>query len=173
MEMPQFSMPKHHLGTSLLIGALAGVAGIGFHLPGGPLRSAAVRLDRNQSGPYSLLLVILVPTIGLCLVGLILQKVPASTLGGVREVSEALDNHGAVIPFSRGLNVILSGLVLAFGGSVGPEGPMVQMGALIGSKVGQRFVVKTETLKTMVRAGAAAGIAGAFRLPSRWYSAGR
>jgi CIC family chloride channel protein len=67
---------------------------------------------------------------------------------------------------SRVLNVILSGLVLAFGGSVGPEGPTVQMGALIGSKVGQRFDVKTETLKTMVRAGAAAGIAGAFRSPA-------
>ena len=163
--MPQFAMPKHHLGTGLVIGVLAGVAGIGFHCLADRFGALLFSWIETNQVPIRLLLVILVPTIGLCLVGLILQKVPSSTLGGVREVSEALDNHGAVIPLSRGLNVILSGLVLAFGGSVGPEGPMVQMGALIGSKVGQRSVVRTESLKTMVRAGAAAGIAGAFRSP--------
>src|SRR5215475_6315726 len=165
MNMRPFSIPRYHLDTGLLIGTLAGVAGIGFHFLADGFGALLFGWIKTNQAPISLLLAILVPTIGLCLVGLILQKVPSSTLGGVREVSEALDNHGAVIPFSRGLNVILSGLVLAFGGSVGPEGPMVQMGALIGSKVGQRFVVRTESLKTMVRAGAAAGIAGAFRSP--------
>jgi CIC family chloride channel protein len=165
MDMPQFALPKHHLGTGLLIGILAGVAGIGFHCLADRFGALLFGWIETNQVPTRLLLVILVPTIGLCLVGLILQKVPSSTQGGVREVSEALDQHGAFIPFSRVLNVILSGLVLAFGGSVGPEGPMVQMGALIGSKVGQRFVVRTESLKTMVRAGAAAGIAGAFRSP--------
>jgi chloride channel protein, CIC family len=166
MNMRHFAIPRYHLDTGLLIGVLAGVAGIGFHFLADRFGALLFGWIETNQAPISLLLVILVPTIGLCLVGLILQKVPASTLGGVREVSQALDNYGAVIPLSRVLNVILSGLVLAFGGSVGPEGPTVQMGALIGSKVGQRFDVKTETLKTMVRAGAAAGIAGAFRSPA-------
>jgi H+/Cl- antiporter ClcA len=95
MEMPQFSMPKHHLGTGLLIGALAGVAGIGFHFLADRFGALLFGWIETNQAPISLLLVILVPTIGLCLVGLILQKVPASTLGGVREVSEALDKHGA------------------------------------------------------------------------------
>src|SRR5207248_9210664 len=56
--------------------------------------------------------------------------------------------------------------VLAFGGSVGPEGPMVQLGALIGSGVGQRMGIRASVLKTMVRAGIAAGIGAAFRSPA-------
>jgi hypothetical protein len=31
MNMRHFAIPRHHLDTGLLIGALAGVAGIGFH----------------------------------------------------------------------------------------------------------------------------------------------
>jgi len=84
----------------------------------------------------------------------------------VREVSESINHHGGVIRIQGIVNIILSGLTLAFGGSVGPEGPMVQMGALIGSQVGQRLIPRPESLRVMVRAGAAAGIAAAFRSPA-------
>jgi len=56
--------------------------------------------------------------------------------------------------------------VLAFGGSVGPEGPMVQMGALVGSLVGRSARLPSAMLPAAVRAGAAAGIAAAFRSPA-------
>jgi chloride channel protein, CIC family len=164
--MRDFAILRHHLDTGLLIGALAGVAGIGFHYLADQFGALLFSWVETNRAHIRLPLVILVPTMGLCLVGFFLQKVPASALGGVREVADALNHQGSVIPLSRALNVILSGLVLAFGGSVGPEGPTVQIGALIGSKVGQRFVVGTTSLKTMVRAGAAAGIARAFRSPA-------
>jgi CIC family chloride channel protein len=66
----------------------------------------------------------------------------------------------------RILNVIMSGLVLAVGGSVGPEGPMVQLGALVGSQCGQFFKLNKRQLQTLVRAGASAGISSAFRSPA-------
>jgi H+/Cl- antiporter ClcA len=92
MNMRHFAMPRHHLASGLLIGALAGVAGIGFHFLVDRFGALLFGWIETNQAPISLPLVILVPTIGLCLVGLILQKVPASTLGGVREVSQALDN---------------------------------------------------------------------------------
>jgi H+/Cl- antiporter ClcA len=130
MNRRHFAKPRYHLDIGLLIGALSGVAGIGFHFLANRFGALLFGWIETNQAPISLLLIILVPTIGLCLVGLILQIVPAHTLGGVREASQALDNYGAVIPLSRALNVILSGLVLAFGGSVGPEGPTIQMDML-------------------------------------------
>jgi len=110
--------------------------------------------------------VLIIPTVGLGLIGLTLQRLPQGRIGGVKEVFESLKHSQGIIPFSRIINVLLSGLVLAFGGSVGPEGPMVQMGALIGSLVGQSTGISGGRLKTIVRAGAAAGIAAAFRSPA-------
>ncbi len=145
-------------------GLVAGIGSVGFHyLADGDhlpvwceAHSAIARLP----------VVLAIPTLGLCLVGLVLQFVPESRLGGVKEVFEALEQSHAVIPMRRMLNVILSGLVLAFGGSVGPEGPMIQMGAVLGSQIGRGIGIAREHLDLMIRAGAAAGIAAAFRSPA-------
>ncbi len=150
----------------MLIGVLAGLGATAFHFISDRLADLLFSWIDANAAPMRLPLVVLVPALGLFLVGMVLQRYPHGRLGGVREVSESLDSHKAVIPMERLLNIFLSGLVLAFGGSVGPEGPMVQMGALVGSQVGQRFGQGVDSLRTMVRAGAAAGIAGAFRSPA-------
>jgi CIC family chloride channel protein len=82
---------------------------------------------------------------------------PESRIGGVVEVLKALKLSHGIIPLRAILNVILSAFVLAFGGSVGPEGPMVQMGALIGSLVGQRVGVSKRHLQIIVRSGGRRG----------------
>jgi CIC family chloride channel protein len=111
-------------------------------------------------------LVLIVPTAGLLLIGWFLQHFPQSRAGGVREVLDALEHHEGRVPFARMFHVVLSSLVLAVGGSVGPEGPMVQLGALIGSQCGQLFHLTRSQLETLVRAGAAAGISAAFHSPA-------
>jgi chloride channel protein, CIC family len=164
--MKQITLSKHLLFEAVVIGALSGLAATGFHYLSDIFGDLLFAWAESSSAPMRLPLVLLVPTAGLFLVGLALQFYPASRLGGVREVSESIKHHAGVISMDRIVNVILSGLVLAFGGSVGPEGPMVQMGALIGSQVGQRLKPKPESLRLMARAGAAAGIAAAFRSPA-------
>ena len=157
--------------TSLLIatvatGLLAGLGAVGFHYLADRFGDFMFAWAESRSAWGRMPVTIAGPTIGLFLIGLILQFVPETRLGGVVEVLEALRRHGGFTPFRRIWNVILSGLVLAFGGSVGPEGPMVQMGALVGSLVGGRIPMTPAQLQTIVRAGAASGIAAAFRSPA-------
>ncbi|MBU0637811.1 MAG: chloride channel protein, partial [Planctomycetes bacterium] len=58
-----------------------------------------------------------------------------------------------------------SGISIASGGSVGREGPIVQIGSAIGSSVGQWLRIDERRLRTLVACGAAAGIAGTFNAP--------
>ncbi len=154
------------IAATVFAGLLAGLAAVAFHYLADVFGEQLFAWAETNSRPMQLPYIVLVPTVGLFLVGLVLQRVPEARLGGVREVLDSLDRHNGKTPLIRLLNVILSGLVLAFGGSAGPEGPMVQMGALAGSLSGQSIRLTGRNLQTIVRAGAAAGIAAAFRSPA-------
>ncbi|MBX7234952.1 MAG: chloride channel protein [Caldilineales bacterium] len=56
-------------------------------------------------------------------------------------------------------------LSIGSGASVGPEDPSVQIGANLGSMIGQVLHLSDERVRTLVAAGAAAGIASAFNAP--------
>src|SRR5262245_30822951 len=152
--------------AAILAGLLSGLGAIVFHYLADTFGEALFHWAQGVQWLQRLPVVVIVPTVGLLLVGVVLQLVPESRVGGVREVLDGLERGAGIIPVVRLLNVLLSGLVLAFGGSVGPEGPMVQLGAVAGSQVGQRLGLTRANLQTIVRAGAAAGIAAAFRSPA-------
>ncbi|MDX1449849.1 MAG: chloride channel protein, partial [Acidimicrobiia bacterium] len=56
-------------------------------------------------------------------------------------------------------------LTLGGGGSAGREGPMVQIGGAIGSSVSRRFGLGEDYVRSLVAAGAAAGIGASFNAP--------
>ncbi|MDH5560791.1 MAG: chloride channel protein, partial [Deltaproteobacteria bacterium] len=56
-------------------------------------------------------------------------------------------------------------ITIGTGGSVGREGPIIQIGASLGSSVGQFLKISGNRMKTLVGCGAAAGIAAAFNAP--------
>jgi CIC family chloride channel protein len=58
-----------------------------------------------------------------------------------------------------------SGISIGSGGSVGREGPIVQIGSALGSSIGQWLKVDQRRLRTLVGCGAAAGIAATFNAP--------
>jgi CIC family chloride channel protein len=151
--------------ATLAAGTLGGVASAGFQYVtfslGDRLFSWA-----NSGNAFSRVASITLPLLGFLLAGLVLQLVPQSRVGGVRAVVESIQHRQSFVPLVRLLNVFLSGLVMAFGGSVGPAGPVVQLGALIGSKFGEYFQLGKSQLETLVRAGAAAAVAAAFRSPA-------
>jgi len=63
------------------------------------------------------------------------------------------------------VKVVASSLTIGFGGAAGREGPMVQIGAGIGSTIGQLANLTSRNIRTLVACGAAGGIAATFNAP--------
>ncbi len=63
------------------------------------------------------------------------------------------------------IKIVVSSICIGSGGSVGREGPIVQIGSSVGSALGQWFKLPDEWLKTLVLCGAAGGIAATFNAP--------
>lgn len=110
---------------------------------------------------------ILIPTAGGVFVGLIIQYVAREAKGhGVPEVMESIImRNGIIRPRVVFAKLIASAVYIASGGSVGREGPVIQIGSAAGSAVGQFFRVNAKRMRTFVACGAASGIAAAFNAP--------
>ncbi|MCK5453125.1 MAG: chloride channel protein, partial [Calditrichia bacterium] len=61
--------------------------------------------------------------------------------------------------------LLASAICIGSGGSTGREGPVIQIGASVGSTIGQFLRVNPERMKIFVGCGAAAGIAAVFNAP--------
>ncbi len=107
------------------------------------------------------------PAIGGLIVGVMIYFGAREAKGhGVPEVMEAVALRGGVIKTRVGLiKTIASAITIGSGGSAGQEGPIVQIGASIGSSIGQWFRVSQVQQRTLVGCGAAAGIAATFNAP--------
>lgn len=85
---------------------------------------------------------------------------------GVPETKSALIVHGGRI---RGrvapLKILATTLTVGTGGSAGREGPIVQIGAGIGSWISRRFRLGEDQVRSLVAAGAGAGIGASFNAP--------
>jgi CIC family chloride channel protein len=110
---------------------------------------------------------ILIPTAGGIFVGFIIQYAAKEAKGhGVPEVMEAIImRNGIIRPRVVFAKLIASAVYIASGGSVGREGPVIQIGAAVGSTIGQFFRVNAKRMRTFVACGAASGIAAAFNAP--------
>ena len=85
---------------------------------------------------------------------------------GVPEVMQAIALHGGHIrPRVVVAKVIASAACIGSGGSAGREGPIVQVGAALGSTVGQWLRLSDARIRNLVACGAAAGIAATFNAP--------
>ena len=120
----------------------------------------------GQNGPWILALM-LVPALGLLLVSWITQTFAPEAQGhGVPEVITAVARHDGIIrPHVALVKILASGLCIGTGGSIGREGPIVQIGSALGSTAGQWFKLSPRNVKVLVAAGAAAGISATFHAP--------
>lgn len=107
------------------------------------------------------------PAIGLLVVSWLTRRFAPEAQGhGVPEVITAVSRHDGVIrPRVSLVKILASGICIGRGGSVGREGPIVQIGSSLGSVLGQRFKLSARNIKTLVAAGAAAGISATFNAP--------
>ncbi len=110
---------------------------------------------------------ILIPAIGGCLVGPLVYFFVREAKGhGVPEVMEAIALKGGRIRPRLVLGkALVSAITIGTGGSVGREGPIVQIGSAAGSSIGQALKLSHARIRTLVGCGAAAGIAATFNAP--------
>lgn len=110
---------------------------------------------------------LLAPAAGGLIVGPIVIYFAREAKGhGVPEVMESIVLHGGAIRARVMIaKVIASAVCIGSGGSVGREGPIVQIGSAIGSTLGQVLKVTGSRLRTFVACGTAAGIAATFNAP--------
>jgi len=110
---------------------------------------------------------ILIPAAGGLLVGPLIYFFAREARGhGVPEVMKAVALRGGIIRARVvAIKALASALSIGSGGSVGREGPIVQIGSAFGSSVGQLFKLNTTQIRTLVGCGAAAGISATFNAP--------
>ncbi|MBP8041207.1 MAG: chloride channel protein [Bacteroidales bacterium] len=82
--------------------------------------------------------------------------------GVLRSISR---ESGYMSPKSIYSPAVASSITLGFGGSVGMEGPAVNMGGAIGSNVGRWLGLKYNHIVLLMACGSAAAIAGLFKAP--------
>lgn len=113
------------------------------------------------------LLLSTIPAIGLLVVSFITRHFAPEAQGhGVPEVIAAVARHDGVIrPRVAIVKIIASGICIGTGGSVGREGPIVQIGSALASLAGQIFRLSAGNMRVLVAAGAAAGISATFNAP--------
>ena len=109
---------------------------------------ANIHTPPSPWGPF----VILVPVLGAAGVSfLVTHFAPEAKGHGVPEVMDAIYyNRGIIRPVVAAVKSLASGLSIGSGGSVGREGPIVQIGASFGSTLGQYIPMATWQRITLI-----------------------
>jgi CIC family chloride channel protein len=111
--------------------------------------------------------VLLAPVVAGLLYGPLVQFFAREARGhGVPEVMYAVARRGGrIAPQVAAVKALASALCIGGGGSVGREGPIVQVGSALGSTVGRIVRVTEPRMRVLVACGAAGGIAATFNAP--------
>lgn len=85
---------------------------------------------------------------------------------GVPEAIAAVAIRSGYMPTRAApLKIIATSMVIGLGGSVGREGPIVQIGGTIGSSIGRHSGLGEDRVRSLVAAGAGAAIGASFNAP--------
>jgi len=117
----------------------------------------------NHLGPW----VMGIPLIGGLIVGVMARYGSAAIRGhGIPEAMEqVLFNQSRIPPKVTLLKPLSAAIAIGTGGPFGAEGPIIATGGALGSLVGQLVRVAADERKTLLAAGAAAGMSATFGSP--------
>jgi CIC family chloride channel protein len=161
---------------AVLVGSVTGLGAVGFR----ELITAFTRmftgyddysgLGRVASAHWPALgfwFLLLAPTIAGAIYGPIVYRFAPEARGhGVPEVMYAVAHKGGrIAPQVSLVKALASALCIGGGGSVGREGPIVQIGSAAGSTIAQVLGLNTPRMRLLVACGAAAGISATFNAP--------
>ncbi len=161
---------------SLVVGVGAGLGAVAFrymilgvtYLFTGHNDYSAAGHALNPLAPgLGIWFVVFVPVIGGLIYGPLVSRFAPEARGhGVPEVMYAVNQQGgrmrAQVPAVKS---VASAVCIGAGGSVGREGPIVQIGSALGSLTGQLLHLSEAHLRLLVACGAAGGISATFNAP--------
>jgi len=121
----------------------------------------------NKFKDYTWVFLVILPSIGFIITQLLIQvlSIKAKMHGVSQVIYSILLKHGLIKPIAPITEGITSAITIGTGGSVGPEGPAIYLGAGIGSIISKIFNVNPRRMQILAAAGAGAGIAAAFNAP--------
>ncbi len=164
------------LALALAVGAGAGLGAVVFRwliarftlLLSGHADYSGVHDLVNPNVPWlGRWFVLLAPVVAGLLYGPLVHLFAREARGhGVPEVMYAVARRGGrIAPQVAGVKALASALCIGGGGSVGREGPIVQIGAALGSSLAGLLRVPESRRRVLVACGSAGGIAATFNAP--------
>ena len=145
---------------AILTGAIAGLITVLFH-------DAILFFNDIFFAKTSHYLYIFIPAIGMLIIGLMTSIFPKTAKKkGVSEVIKAVALRGGYIPFRTTLfHFLAPAICIGTGNTLGPEGPVAQIGGGISSKFGHILGLSDARRRVFTAAGAGAAIAAVFNSP--------
>ena len=148
------------------IGIVMGTAAIGFILPIRWLERLPEFLGKEYAG-LSHILLLVAPCVGALLTACVFWIFPTNFRGhGVTRVMLAVNREQSNLPIRLGIrHWLASTCTIGSGGSAGPEGPIVTIGATVGSNISRWLKGDGASAATLLGCGSAAGLAAVFNAP--------
>jgi chloride channel protein, CIC family len=164
------------LSVAVVVGAGAGLGAVAFRyliyfvtwLATGHVQFGQQGRVTSAHLPWlGLAFFVVIPVIGGLIYGPLIYKYAREARGhGVPEVMIAVaENGGRIRPQVAAVKSLASAVCIGVGGSVGREGPIVQIGSALASSLGQWVKMPESRLRILVACGAAGGIAATFNAP--------
>ncbi len=170
-ELSQFRLSI----LAILVGVIAGFGAVAFRTliaiihNGMLLGKFSIFYDANlhtSPSPWGKY-VIFVPVLGALGVAFLVKNFAPEAKGhGVPEVMDSIYyDKGKIRPIVAVIKSLASALSIGSGGSIGREGPIIQIGSSFGSTIGQLVKMPAWQRITLIAAGAGGGIAATFNTP--------
>jgi CIC family chloride channel protein len=161
---------------AVAVGAITGLGAVAFRalitaftqlFTGVSDYSALGRVASTHWPALGFWFLLVVPVIAGAVYGpLVYRFAPEARGHGVPEVMYAVAHRGGrIAPQVTVVKALASALCIGGGGSVGREGPIVEIGSAAGSSVAQLLRLNTDRTRVLVACGAAGGISATFNTP--------
>ncbi|MCB1147030.1 MAG: chloride channel protein, partial [Leptospiraceae bacterium] len=149
------------LFSSALLGVIVAAAAIAFTFILHAVKDGAAAIPFLEANAY------LKPALGGLAVGIIVFLILRKPQGGgVEETIKMIKVDYKTTGLRHAIvRLLTSSITLGSGGSAGKEGPAVNIGGIVGSLLGRLLPFPESYVRTLIGAGAAAGIASAFQAP--------
>jgi CIC family chloride channel protein len=155
------------IGTAVVVGIGTGIGAVLFRYLIQAVEWVGYDWFPRLTSGWGTAYVVIIPAIGGLIVGPLIYFFAREAKGhGVPEVMEAVALRGGRIrPVVAIVKSLASAISIGSGGSVGREGPIVQIGSALGSTLGQKMGLSDDRIRNLVACGAAGGIAATFNAP--------